>query len=154
MSGFINLNLGDVKESKSVPNGKYRLVISSYELGESREKKTPQIKFSINIEGHDDAMPVTHYVPLASNKDDAKGAAFKNLLLARFLTLFKIPHSQEGFNPDDAIGCSADAELQLGEPNESGDTYNRLVVPKLKTEGDAAPQGGSGGGKPAPAKKR
>lgn len=150
--GFINLNLGDVKESKSVPNGKYRLVIASFEEGESREKKTPQLKFSINIEGHDDAMPVTHYVPLASNKDDAKAAAFKNLLLARFLALFKIPHSADGFNPEDAIGCSADAELQLGEPNDSGDTYNRLVVPKLKTEGDAAPQGA--GGAKAPAKKR
>lgn len=138
--GFINLNLGDVKESKNVPAGKYRLVISSFEETESREKKTPQLKIVIAVEGHDDAMPVNHYVPLASAKDDQKTAMFKNLLLARFLSLFKVPFSAEGFNPEDMIGCSADAELQLTEPNDNGDVYNRLVVPKLATEADAPAQ--------------
>ena len=135
--GFINLDLGNVKESKSVPAGRYRLTIANFEETESREKKTPQLKFTINIEGHEDAMPVNHYIPLPTKGDDAKAAGFKALLLKRFLVLFNIPHDDTGFNPDDTIGASADAELQLGEPNASGDTYNSLVVPKLKTEGDS-----------------
>lgn len=138
MTGFVNLNLGDVKENKAVPAGRYRLIIASYELGESREKKTPQYKWTLNIEGHDEAMPVNHFTGLPSGKDEPKTAQFKALLMKRFLVLFKIPHTDEGFNPDDAIGCSADAELQLGEPNAAGDVYNQLVVPKLKTEGEAS----------------
>lgn len=138
--GFINLDLGNVKESKSVPAGRYRLVIANWEETESREKKTPQLKFTLNIEGHDDAMPVNHYIPLPNKGDEAKSAAFKALLLKRFLVLFNIPHEDTGFNPDDTIGASADAELQVGEPNSSGDTFNNLVVPKLKTEGEAAPR--------------
>lgn len=137
--GFINLNLGDVKEQRAVAAGRYRLVIANWEETESKEKKTPQLKFSINIEGHDEAMQVQQYIPLAGPKDEQKSAAFKNLLMARFLTLFKVPNTVEGFNPDDAIGCSADAELQLTEPNkDSGDVFNRLVVPKLSGEAEEA----------------
>lgn len=142
--GFINLDLGNVKESKSVPAGRYRLQIANFEETESREKKTPQLKFTINIEGHEDAMPVNHYIPLPAKGDEQKSASFKALLLKRFLVLFNIPHDDTGFNPDDAIGASADAELQLGEPNASGDTYNSLVVPKLKSEGEQQQAKGPG----------
>lgn len=135
MTGFVNLNLGDdVKESKAVPNGPYSLTIASYELGESREKKTPQYKWTINIDGHDDAMPINHFTGLPSPKDEPKAAKFKALLLKRFLVAFKIPHTAEGFNPDDAIGRTATLEVQQGEPNASGDVYNNIVIPRMSDE--------------------
>lgn len=133
---FINLNLGaDIKEGQAAPAGRYRVVIQSYEYGESREKKTPQYKVTCMVEGHD-YMPISHYVGIPSEKDDQKTANFKSLLLKRFLVAFNIPHSDTGFNPDDMNGCAADVELQLTEPNDSGDVYNRIVIPRLKTEGD------------------
>ncbi len=133
--GFLNLKLSDLKERQSVPNGRYRLTIASYEYGESREKKSPQYKITINIDGHDEAMPVNHYMSIPWEKDTPEQSEFKSLLVKRFLVLFKVPHTDDGFDPDEMIGASADAELQLGEPNKSGDSYNNLVVPKLQDEG-------------------
>jgi len=139
--GFLNLKLSDLKERSSVPNGRYRLVISGFEYGESREKKSPQYKITCNIEGHDEAMPVNHYMSLPWEKDTAEASEFKSLLVKRFLVLFGVPHTDDGFDPDDMIGKSADAELQLGEPNKNGDAYNNLMVPKLSTEGIAGATG-------------
>jgi len=137
MTGFVNLNLGGVKENKAVPAGRYRLTIASYEHGESKEKKTPQIKWTINIEGHPDAMPINHFTGLPSGKDEPKSAQFKALLLKRFLVAFNIPHTDDGFDPEDGIGASSDCEVQLGEPSATGDVYNNLVTPKLRDEADS-----------------
>lgn len=139
--GFVNLNLGNVKESHSVPAGRYRLVIASAEEGVSREKKNPQFELSINIEGHDNTYPVRHWLSLPTPKDDERTASAKALFLKRFLVLFNIPHTDDGFDPDDLIGATADAELSLTDPeeNENKEVFNRLVVPKLKTENDGGP---------------
>lgn len=137
--GFLNLNLGNVKEMKSVPAGRYELVVANAEEGESKETKSPQYKLTINIEGHEDSYPVTHWLSIPSAKDDEKKARSKALFLKRFLVLFNIPHSDEGFDPEDLIGARATAELSLTDPdeNDNKEVFNRLVVPKLRTEKDS-----------------
>lgn len=139
--GFLNLSLGGLQEKHSVPEGRYRLVIASAEEGESREKKTPQFKVTINIEGHPNAYPVTHWLSIPSNKDEPKTAESKALFLKRFLVLFNVPHTDDGFDPDDLVGASADAELSLTDPEDSDnkEVFNRLVVPKLRTGEPSGP---------------
>ena len=125
-------NLKDVQESQPVPNGKYDLVIGSVEEGNARTSGRPQLVCRINIEGHDNAPLVTHYVSLPSAGDEK--AQIKALFLARFLEAFGIAYDEGGFDSDDLIGARASLELTLSEPDESGNVYNRLVLPKLKTE--------------------
>lgn len=131
----IAVNLNDVTEPKPVPVSTYDLTIASVEEGKSKEKQRPQLIVSIGIDQHPEAPNVTHFVSLPSGDDEPRSAQFKALMLKRFLTLFNIPmDSDGGFDTEDFPGAKARAELGLSEPNESGDTYNRLVVPKMRGE--------------------
>jgi hypothetical protein len=58
----------------------------------------------------------------------------KGLFLRRFLELFDIPFEGGEFDLDDFIGATANAELTLSEPDDNGNVYNRLVLPRIKEE--------------------
>jgi len=141
----IPLNLNDVQESRPVPAGRYNLVVASAEEAVS-QKGAPQIKVSIGIEGHETAPNVSHYISLPAPGDEPAKANFKGLLLKRFLVAFKIPFNAEGFDVQDFAGSAAAADLTLSEPDDSGNIYNRLQLPRLASEGDAPV--GKGSGKP------
>ena len=130
----VAINLDDIQESKPVAAGRYGLTIASAEEAVS-QKGLPQIKVSIGIDGHDDAPNVTHYVSLPSAQDEPDKAKAKGLFLKRFLVAFNIPHSANGFDVNSFPGATADLELSLSEPDDSGNVYNRLQLPRLKTEG-------------------
>lgn len=136
----IPINLNDVQESKPVPAGRYTLTIASAEEAKSHSGK-PQIKVSIGISGHDGSPNVSHYVSLPSGDDDQQKANAKALFLKRFLALFKIPYDASGFSVDDFPGATADAELSLSEPDDNGNVYNRLQLPRLKSDVGAATAG-------------
>lgn len=131
----IPLNLSDVQESRPVPNGRYDLVIASAEEAKTK-KGADQIKVSLGIQGADTAPNVTHFISLPNGEDDAQKANFKMLLLKRFLHAFRIPYDSDGFNVDDFAGSTASCDLMLSEPDESGNIYNRLQLPRLPTEGN------------------
>lgn len=131
----LNLNLNDVVESRPVPNGRYNLVIAQAEETVS-QKGAPMIKCSLGIEGHDDAPNVSHFISLP---DGGEKDAFKALMLKRFLTAFNIAYDDEGFEIDDFFGARASAELTLSEPDDAGNIYNRLQLPRLPSED--APKG-------------
>ena len=130
----IPINLSDLKEAKPVPNGRYGLTVASVEEGES-QGGFPQLKASIAIDGHDDAPNLTHFISLPS-PGDAKSQA-KAIFLARFLNAFNIPVEDDGlaFDTDDFPGATADnLELSLSKPDDNGNVYNRIMLPKLPDE--------------------
>ncbi len=88
---LIPLNLDDVVEPKPVPAGSYDLVITNCEETVTKEKKKPQFRISIGIEGHDDSPHITHFVGIPGEGDEPSAMQFKALLLKRFLTIFKVP---------------------------------------------------------------
>ena len=141
----IPLNLNDVQESRPVPAGRYNLVVATAEEAVS-QKGAPQIKVSIGIEGHETAPNVSHYISLPGDGDEPSKATFKALLLKRFLVAFKIPFGPDGFDVQDFPGASCSADLTLSEPDDSGNIYNRLQLPRLASEGDAP--AGKGSAKP------
>lgn len=146
MKVTIPVNLGDVKESKPVPAGKYDLTIASVEDTKSQAGK-PQLRVSIGIDGHDDAPNLTHFVSLPSPGDEKAQA--KALFLKRFLAMFSIPHEDMAFDTDDFPGASAKgAEVSLSEPDDNGRVYNRLIVPYMQEDG------ANGGRKAPPPPKR
>lgn len=142
----IPIDLGGVQESKPVPAGRYSLTIASVEEAKS-QKGLPQLVVQIGIDGHDDAPNLRHYVSLPSPGDE-KGP-MKALFLKRFLQAFKIPHSGMEFDTDDFPGARADLDLSLSEPDENGNVYNRLQLPKAVDDGVPA-----GGRKAPPPPKR
>ena len=144
MKVTIPVDLGGVVEAKPVPAGKYDLTIASVDEGKT-QKGFPQLKASVGIDGHDDAPNVTHFVSLPSPGDEKAQA--KALFLKRFLEAFKIPHEGMGFDTDDFPGAKATLELTLSEPDENGNVYNRIMLPKLV-------EAGAGGRKAPPPPKR
>jgi hypothetical protein len=129
----IALNLNDVQEARPVAGGvKYDLIVATAEECTS-QKGDPQVKVSVGIVGQETAPNVTHYISLP-NGSDPKKDNFKALMLRRFLEAFSIPYDAEGFAVEDFLGAQATLELSLSEPNDNGDVYNRLVLPKLRTE--------------------
>lgn len=130
----IPLNLNEVQESRPVPNGKYHLVVASAEEKKS-QKGAPMIVVSLGIEGHDDAPNVTHFISLPDGSDPSKDN-FKALMLKRFLHTFNIPFDSDGFDVETFPGSTGTAELTLSEPDDAGNVYNRLQLPKLPSEGN------------------
>lgn len=136
---FIPIDLTAAQESKPVPAGRYDLIITAIpEETKTKEKGKPQLVVNLSIVGHDTSPNVRHYMGLPAEDDEPRAREFKVLLLRRFCELFSIPFTAQGFDLNDFVGASASSvELGLSEPNESGDVYNRLVVPRMRGEGEA-----------------
>lgn len=149
---FIPVNLNDAVESKPVKNGRYPLQIVSCEDVLTKSSGKPQLAIGIAIEDNPDAPNVRHYMSLPAPGDEPDKAKFKLLLVKRFCNLFKIPYSDQGFDTDTFVGARAEAELTLSEPDESGNIYNRLNVPRLKEE--SSPGAATGGRVAPPPPKR
>jgi len=144
---LIPINLGEIQEPKPVPVGRYNLQITNCEVQQS-QKGNPQFRVSIGIEGHDDAPNISHFISLPKEGDEPNKAMFKGLMLKRFLTLFGQQIPANGIDTEAMalamVGATATAEVGLdkakdadGNEKPDGDTYNRLMVPKMRGEGDA-----------------
>lgn len=138
---FISLNLDEVQEQKPAPKGTYELMITAAQATESGERSknpgSPLLKVTIGFVDQEVNAPViTHYLSLPFEGDE--NANFKALMLKRFLNAFKVGYSSEGIDVDnlamELIGQTANLEVNLTEPNENGDVYNKIVVPRLRDE--------------------
>ena len=101
------------------------------------------------IEGHDEAPPVWHYIGLPGEGDEPNTANFKGLLLRRFLSLFKIPYSPEGFDTEklamEMVGASANTEVTVETRGDSDEiTFNGIRIPKVRGEAQSAPRAAAG----------
>ena len=137
---YLNINLDDVQEQKAAPKGQYEVTITGAEetvTGEnSKHPGSPMIKVFIAFTDLElNAANMTHYISLPFEGDE--NANFKLLMLKRFLHLFKLAKGGE-VNLESTIqempGAIAQVEVDLTEPNDNGDVYNRLRIPKLKDE--------------------
>lgn len=148
----IEVNLADTHEPQPVPAGqRYKLTIAEAEF---RPEKN-DIRVSIGIDEHVTAPNVTHFISLPKPEDDEKKANFKRIMLARFLYWFGIPQDGDAFDTDDFPGATAELDLSLSEPNDNGDVYNRLVLPRLPRDnegGEAAVEAETPAPAPAPAR--
>jgi hypothetical protein len=139
---FINANLDDVQEQKAAPNGSYELQITGAQNTVTGEKSknpgAPMIKVTLGFTDPEVNAPViTHYITLPYEGDD--NTAFKLLLLKRFMGLFGLTWSNEGIDTEalafDMVGRTAIVEVGQTEPNDNGDIFNNIKVPRLRDEG-------------------
>lgn len=139
----IELDFDNVVESKPLPKGRYPVQITAGEVKEtgpnSKNPGRPILQFTVGFTGPSKeeqvAPTVRHYVSIPHPDDDPKAFEFKLLMLKRFLVTFNIPFDNR-FDPEaaafGAIGATAELEVDLTEPNDNGDVYNRLVLPRLR----------------------
>ena len=139
---FVPIDFNSVEETKPVDAGRYDLIIAACDVTKTGDKSkvpgTDQFKVSIGIEGEDNAPNISHYITLLNGQEEKSSANFKILLLKRFLHLFKIPYDPQGIDLEqiamEMVGCRANAEVSLSEPDDNGNVYNRLVVPRIPNE--------------------
>jgi hypothetical protein len=140
---MIELDFDSVVEPKPLPKGIYPVQITAGEVKEtgpnSKNPGRPQMVFTVGFIGPSKeeqvAPTVRHYVSIPHPDDEPKSFDFKLLLLKRFLTAFGLP-MERNFDPEAvafaAIGATADLEVDLTEPDDNGNVYNRLVLPRIR----------------------
>jgi hypothetical protein len=138
---FIAVNLDETQEQKAAPKGAYELQITAAqntETGEnSKHPGAPMLKVMLGFTDLEvNAPAITHYITLPYEGDE--NASFKLLMLKRFLSAFSIPYNSEGIDTEalafEMIGHTGTVEVELTEPNDNGDVYNRIKVPRLRDE--------------------
>lgn len=139
---FIEVALDEsVKERSAVPEARYPLVVLDFSDKESG-KGSAMLTIVHEIEGEPDAAPVKHWITLPTKGDDADTIRMKQLGMKRYLTMAGIPFEENGFDTDDLIGASFDADLSCdlieedkdGNPIDRPYEVNRIAVPFLQDE--------------------
>lgn len=141
---FIPANFDEAVEPQPVGAGRYNLQITEATVAKtgpnSKVPGSPQFKVSIALMDEPNAPNITQFISLPNEQDEPKSANFKVLLLKRFLVLFNVPFDNSGIDTErmamDMVGATANAEVQLSEPDDNGNVYNRLVVPRMRNEED------------------
>jgi len=133
----IGIDLNETQEQKAAPKGKYNLQITGCKEKESgpnsKKPGSPMFAVTIGFADEPNVPNITHYISLPETHEDT----FKALLLKRFLVLFAIPFGNDLDTEQLAfamLGATANAEVGHTEPNDAGDVYNTLVVPKIRGE--------------------
>lgn len=143
---FLDVNLGDVSEPKPVAAGRYLTQITKCDVVETGEKSkapgTPQFRISIQIPSEPHSPGISHFITMPTGEDD-ESAEFKLLMFKRFLHAYGLPIPNGGFEMEqlamEMTGAQAEVEVTLSDPDENGNVYNRLKLPKIREE---APQAG------------
>lgn len=132
---FINVKLGDAQENKPVPEGeKYDLRIVKVE--EKKSKKGNDMTVA-TIKVEDPRFPnaelINFYLLSPNDKTEPATAASFLRNNARFLQLFSVPYTDDGYDTDDLLGATANAVLAQEEDNETqGLMRNKVVLPRMK----------------------
>lgn len=149
---FIKVNFDDAQEATASPAGRYMLQITSAEETKSGEKSkrpgSPMFKVTIGFPENPNTPNILQFISLPHEEDTADSSNFKVLMLKRFLTHFNVPFSNDGIDTEklamEMVGASADTEVTVGEPNDNGDIFNGIRIPKLRGEAQSAPRAAAG----------
>lgn len=147
---FIPMNLDEAVETQPVARGNYLCQITGAKVGESGENSkhpgSPLIKVTIGLPDEPNASVIQHYLSLPFEGDE--NAKFKTLMVKRFAVAFNVPLGDGGIDPEDfareMIGQTATLEVTQREPNDNGDIFNEVKIPRLRGEEQ---QKAAGGGK-------
>lgn len=131
---FISVKLGDAKESRPVPDGRYDLRIVKAEEKTSKAKGYKMVLCTITVEDsrYPNASPIFHNIIFPKDDTPQRTAELFKLNTARFLTAFGVPFTDEGFDDEDLSGATATGiTVQLEQNEETNEPNNRLVLPRL-----------------------
>lgn len=141
---FIPVDFESAVEPVAAPIGSYVLQITECKVAktgaQSKRPDSPQFRISLAFAEDDQYQNITHFIPLPHEDDDANSTKFKVLLLKRFCAHFNIPLYGTGIDTEqlamEMVGAEALTEVTVGEPNDNGDVFNGIKVPRLRGESD------------------
>lgn len=130
--GFVKAALDDVAEPEVVAEGEYDLRIVKSEDKESRAGN-PMTEIFIRIEDAGSKNPalVAHYLNHVTPETPKDQQQMRLLETKRFLQVFGVAHTPEGFDTDDLQGATGRC-LLIQEEGKDGVTRNRMKLPRLK----------------------
>lgn len=152
---IVDINFDDVHEPAPLAKGRYPTQITGAQVKQtganSKRPGSDQIVVTIGFTGpspeEQNAPTMSHYISLPHPDDEAKTNNFKVLQLKRFLTVYGISFNSGGFDLEETcfsmIGNEANIEVELSEPDDKGNVYNRLKLPRIQ-------EGAVGGGRYSP----
>lgn len=155
MSTLANVNFDEAIEPQPLAKGKYPVQITAAEEKasgpNSKNPGSPMIVVTAAFTGdtieEQNAPTVRHFLSLPAETDEPGSAKFKVLMLKRFMHAFglAIPAGSADIDLEqlcfDLMGREANLEVNLGEPNDTGDVYNSFTIPRIPNE----PVSGRGG---------
>lgn len=129
---FIKLGaeFGATQEATLVPNGAYDLRATGFLYEEDKHRIRVNLEVENPPEGLDDVAPIFHYIFLPAPEDDADKSKSKMLFAKRFLYLFGVPYTDEGFDPEDIPGTSA-RKVTCEQEEYDGRHNVRIKLPQL-----------------------
>lgn len=159
MTTLANVNFDEAIEPQPLPKGKYPVQITAAEEKasgpNSKNPGSPMIVVTAGFTGpsqeEQNAPTVRHFISLPAEGEEGKSANFKILLLKRFMHAFGLQIPQGNTDIDieqlcfDLVGREANLEVNLGEPNDTGDVYNSFVIPRIPNEPVSGRSGGRRG---------
>lgn len=140
----LEYNFDAVVEPAPLPKGRYPTQVTAAVVKQTGEKsKNPgrdMIVVTIGFTGpsqeEQNAPVVNHFLSLPHPDDEKKSNDFKALQLKRFGAAYNVrvesPFDMEAFCFE-AIGAQADIEVTLSDPDENGNVYNRIQLPRLRS---------------------
>lgn len=152
---FVDINFDEAVEPQPLAKGRYPTQITGAQVKQtgvnSKNPGRDQIVVTIGFTGpskeEQNAPTMSHYISLPHPDDEVKTNNFKALQLKRFLTVYGIPFESNGIDLEQIcfamIGNEADIEVELSEPDDKGNVYNRLRLPRIQ-------EGAVGGGRYSP----
>lgn len=145
---FVELEAGDAQEAQSVPEDTYQVEVISFVPAVSRKARESgwnldtqgptmyEATIAINSDEHPNARTCREYFSLPLPGDEKKAKDFKTLNLVRFFQCFGINYTLDGgnisFDDEDPVGATGECLVTLDPPNDSGERYNSLRLPRSK----------------------
>lgn len=128
-------SLMDVGEEELVPEGQYDLRIFATRESKSQSgRDTTIVSIQVEDPNHPNAQPITHVLTIPSDEDWDENPQMATTFMRRnrrFLELFKIPYSEDGWDTEDFPGQTARAFVSQTKEDNEGNVYNRIRVPKF-----------------------
>ncbi len=139
---FIPVNFDEAVEAQPAPAGRYELQILKAQLTESgpnsKNPGSPQFRVTLGFANGGNYPNITQFISLPTANDEPDKANYKALMLKRFLVAFNVPFDSNGIDSErvsmDMIGAVASLEVSLSDPDDNGNVYNRIQVPRLRSE--------------------
>lgn len=141
---FVPVAFDEVQEAAPLPEGRYPTQITAAQVKQtgpnSKNPGRDQIVVTVGFTGpskeEQNAPVVSHFISLPHADDEPRTNNFKALQLKRFLVAYGIPFNPTGIDLEETcfamIGATADIDVTLSEPDDNGNVYNRLRLPKIR----------------------
>jgi hypothetical protein len=121
---FISQPMTDHKEKEAVPEGRYTLRIADYKVRYLDNGQPKNIMVVMEIDGELDAKPVMFFYNLTTPDMDPDKKYWYLAFQKGFLRKFGLEWSDEGVDPDDWLGATAEMNLIQETDERTGEVRN------------------------------